>query len=429
MWTRDGWTRRRLLQVGMASAALAATPWPMRRWNALAANAEPHFLVVMLADGGWDPIQVLDVHDPLDNTDGVDVDVPQAISGLPPSAPRTVAGLTYQSNPTTRPNVDLYFNAHAGRTTILNGFATHSTSHSQSTQLTLTGSLDPTRADFAVMSAHHNGVTLPLPHLLVSGSSFGGAYSGLSGRLGGQMRRVLEYSRLDDGHPAVSALGEAYVQQALEYERLLDEGAPPSAISGKLPAAVDAKERADKLAQLASTLNINSNDGASLAASLAGAFRSGLTTSVTLNAAGGFDTHGDNTQQNARWDGLFMLLNGFLTGLQAEPGIVRPNMLAETTVVVCSDFSRTPLLNNDNGKDHHPWGSMLLAGKRVRGGVTVGMTDDNQDGMKVNLATGNPSQAGIVPDVSNVVAGLVTLMGANASTYLPGVLPYTAFVA
>jgi uncharacterized protein (DUF1501 family) len=401
----------------------------MRRWNALAADAEPHFLVVMLADGGWDPIQVLDVHDPLDDTDGVDVDVPTAISGLPPSAPRTVGGLTYMSNPTTRPNVDAYFDAHAGRSAILNGFATHSTSHSQSTQLTLTGSLDPTRADFAVMAAHHNGVTLPLPHLLVSGASFGGAYSGLSGRLGGQMRRVLEYSRLDDGHPAVSALGEAYIQQALEYERLLDEGAPPSAISGKLPAAVDAKERADKLSQLASTLNINDNDGATLATSLGAAFRSGLTTSVTLNAAGGFDTHNDNTQQNARWDGLFMLLNGLLTGLAAEPGIVRPNMLQETTVVVCSDFSRTPLLNMDNGKDHHPWGSMLLAGKRVHGGITVGMTDDNQDGVKVNLATGRPNQAGIVPDVSNVVAGLVTLMGANSSTYLPGVLPYTAFIA
>jgi hypothetical protein len=37
--------------------------------------------------------------------------------------------------------------------------------------------------------------------------------------------------------------------------------------------------------------------------------------------------------------------------------------------------------------------------------------------------------SGVVLDVTNMVAGLVTLMGANASDYLPTVTPFTAMIA
>jgi uncharacterized protein (DUF1501 family) len=115
--------------------------------------------------------------------------------------------------------------------------------------------------------------------------------------------------------------------------------------------------------------------------------------------------------------------------LAVEPGLTGGSMLDETTVVVCSEFARTPLLNGDNGKDHHPWNSMLLVGKNVRGGVSAGVSDAEQNGVKVNLATGQPDDAGVVLDVTNVVAGILTIMGANSSAYLPTVQPLTAIVA
>ena len=40
---------------------------------------------------------------------------------------------------------------------------------------------------------------MPLPHLLLSGQSFGGQFAGLSGRLGGQMGTAIAYNRLSDG--------------------------------------------------------------------------------------------------------------------------------------------------------------------------------------------------------------------------------------
>jgi uncharacterized protein (DUF1501 family) len=423
MWTM---TRRNVLQMGLSTAALLTMP-PLR-WVAKADPTNPHFLVMLFSDGGWDPTQTLDVHDPLDATDGIDVDVDPLISGLPVSQIATAGGITYVSNPTTRPAVDAYFQNWAAKTCVVNGIGTRSTSHDQSRQLVLTGSLDPTRADFAVISAHKNGPDMPLPHLLLSGQSFAGQFAGLSGRLGGQMGTAIAFNRLNDGGLAVSALGEAYVEQALERERMLAEGGPATAVSGKLAAYHDANGRADKLTRIAGSLSLNTNTGGQLATSLGNAFRSGLTTSVTVNPFGGFDTHTDNTQQNQSWDRVFSYVDALMAGLSSQPGLVSPTLLEETTIVVCSEFGRTPELNGDQGKDHHPWTSMLIAGKNVKGGTTVGLTDGNQEGVKVKLSTGMPDDTGIVLDVTNMVAGLVTLMGANSGDYLPTVPPFTAMI-
>src|SRR5262245_35352143 len=390
MW-EDGISRRTVLRLGVSAAALLSVPWSLGR-RAEAAGT-PHFLVTFFGDGGWDPTQTLDAHDPLDATDGIDVDVP----GQPPSALRSVGGLTYVSNPVTRPMIDTFFDTWASRSAIVNGIGTRSTSHDQSTQLVLTGYLDPTRADFAVMAAHHNGADLPLPHLLLSGPSFGGPFAGLSGRVGGQLGSALAYNRIPshtdpDGQQLnVSALGEAYIQQALERERT---SAGSGVLTGKFDAFREANRRGDKLVRSASSLPRDVGDGTQLAVSLANAFRAGITTSVTIDTTGGFDTHSDNTQQNDRWQDVFTLLNDFLTGLAAQPGLASASLLDETTVVYCSEFGRTPQLNSDNGKDHHPWTSMLLIGKRVRGGTVFGRTDGDQEGVKVNFDTGQPDAGG-----------------------------------
>jgi hypothetical protein len=336
------------------------------------------------------------------------------------------------SNPVTRPAVDTFFSRWASRSTIVNGINTRSTSHDQSRQLVLTGYLDPTRADFAVMAAHKNGADLPLPHLLLSGQSFGGPFAGLSGRVGGQLRNVLNHNRIpshtdpEQSQLAVSALGEAHIQQALEWQRLLDD---PGALRGKVEGFRDANQRGDKLVRLANSLPNDANDGTQLGQALAAAFRAGMTTSVSVSNMGGFDTHGDNTEQNGRWNDVFTFLDDFVTQLSVEPGVAAPNLLAETTIVYCSEFGRTPQLNQDNGKDHHPFTSMVLVGKGLRGGTTVGLTDRDQEGVKVDFRTGQPSATGQVIDVTNMVAGILTLVGANAGEYLTGVQPFTAMVA
>jgi uncharacterized protein (DUF1501 family) len=49
------------------------------------------------------------------------------------------------------------------------------------------------------------------------------------------------------------------------------------------------------------------------------------------------------------------------------------SLFDETTFLVTSEFSRRPFLNGGRGKDHNPLtNSMLLAGKGIRGGRTIG---------------------------------------------------------
>ena len=427
---KENLTRRAVLRLGVSTAALLALPGRLGR--VAGAATAPHFLVTFIADGGWDVTQVFDVHDPLDATDGIDVDVPQAISGLPPSRVATAGGITYVSNPATRPAADAFFAAWGARSAVVNGINTRSTSHDQSRQLVLTGYLDPTHADFAVMAAQHSGADLPLPHLLLSGDSFAGPFAGLSGRISGALGSALAFNRIpshtnpSERQLALSSVGEGYVERAVAAMERLDGS---SAIGARLDQFTDASQRGDRLVRLASSLPRGDVGAAQLAASLASAFRSGLSTSATVNPAGGFDTHNDNTQQNGSWESLFGFLNDFLAGLATEPGVASPSLLDETTIVCCSEFGRSPELNGDNGKDHHPWTSMLFVGKGVRTGVSVGLTDGHQEGVKVNFATGRPDDAGQVIDVQNMVAGILTLVGANPGDYLSGVRPFTAMIA
>ncbi|HZP40440.1 MAG TPA: DUF1501 domain-containing protein [Candidatus Binatia bacterium] len=430
MWEEE-LTRRSLLRLGLASAAVAAIPRPLRR-VAHAATTTPRLLVAFFADGGWDVTQVLDPHDPADATDGVDVDVPESVTGIPPSVLATVGGITYVSNPVARPAVDTFFAKWAGRTAVVNGINTRSTSHDQSRQLVLTGYLDPTKADFAVMAANHNGPDLPLPHLQLSGPSYSGPFAGLSSRVGGQLAEALAFDDIPShSNPGshqrgVSRVGEQAIRRALASVRAADSG---GILAGRLAQFDEANVRGDKLVALADALPDGFGTGTELATALGTAFRAGMTTSVTVNTVGGFDTHSDNQDQNGRWDELFGFLDEFVTALAAQPGVGGGSLLDQTTIVYCSEFGRSPQLNGSNGKDHHPWTSMLFIGKGVHGGTTFGRTDGSQEGVKTSFATGRPDDTGLVIDVTNVVAGIVTLMGANAGDYLPTVKPFTAMIA
>ena len=51
-------------------------------------------------------------------------------------------------------------------------------------------------------------------------------------------------------------------------------------------------------------------------------------------------------------------------------------MLDETLVVFLTDFGRTPKINNNGGRDHHPGVySLAFAGGGIRGGQVYGSSD------------------------------------------------------
>src|SRR5262245_23733272 len=86
----------------------------------------------------------------------------------------------------------------------------------------------------------------------------------------------------------------------------------------------------------------------------------------------GWDTHSRNFQ--ALQSELLPMLDQGLSALLED--LEQRGLLAETLVVVMGEFSRTPRINRDAGRDH--WGScqsVLLAGGGVQGGRVVGASD------------------------------------------------------
>jgi hypothetical protein len=113
---------------------------------------------------------------------------------------------------------------------------------------------------------------------------------------------------------------------------------------------------------------------------------------VTLD---GWDTHKDNfTRTKKLMNTLDPAMSALLRDLEAR------KILDSTLVVWMGDFGRTPRINANDGRDHHPqaW-SAVLAGGGARGGVVHGATD--AEGDKV------VSKPVSVPDLLATVASLV----------------------
>lgn len=123
------------------------------------------------------------------------------------------------------------------------------------------------------------------------------------------------------------------------------------------------------------------SNGSSLEAKMAGAWlmlKFNLTNFITLSF-GGFDTH------SAHFDDHLPLLQEFATALatlvgdlKLTPDPLNPNlMLSETTtILITSEFVRTPKLNSSDGTDHWPSASAILMGKGIKDNIVIGATDD-----------------------------------------------------
>ena len=88
--------------------------------------------------------------------------------------------------------------------------------------------------------------------------------------------------------------------------------------------------------------------------------------------SGGWDAHGNckgnHQSQAAKID---QPIAGLISDLEQR------GLLESTLLVWGGEFGRTPIRQGSNGRDHHPYGfSSWLAGGGVKGGQTIGSTDD-----------------------------------------------------
>ena len=119
----------------------------------------------------------------------------------------------------------------------------------------------------------------------------------------------------------------------------------------------------------------------SIGAKLAMAFlclREGVSKYVTVNF-GGFDTHTNHiATHKPTLVGFSNSLNGLVNYLVAtnDPDSPSKKLSETTTILITSEFNRTPHFNGANGTDHWQTGSAILMGKGVQDNVVIGSTDD-----------------------------------------------------
>lgn len=137
----------------------------------------------------------------------------------------------------------------------------------------------------------------------------------------------------------------------------------------------------------------NLNDSVELRGALAvQAICSGMTRCVSVEVANGLDTHFDNwtTEQGARQEQGFNVVSRIADDLASREyyGTGR-SWLDHTVLVGFSEFSRTPLLNDNGGRDHALTNASFLLGAKINGGHVIGSSSQlGMQPMAIHLPTG-----------------------------------------
>ncbi len=112
------------------------------------------------------------------------------------------------------------------------------------------------------------------------------------------------------------------------------------------------------------------------------AFQSGTACSADISL-NGFDTHSNNDANHAPVLGHLTDSLDYFWQYAEALGIAD-----RITLMISSDFARTPYYNSSNGKDHWPIGSTLfMESNPVWGNRVVGATDEIQNALNLNADT------------------------------------------
>ncbi|MCA6064991.1 DUF1501 domain-containing protein [Thalassolituus marinus] len=431
--------RRQFLQL-MAATGLTAHV-PLWAHKAHAAAAPDRFLVVVNASGGWDPTSICDPkglnglyaeqstrYD--GSTNSVDLDANKTIGDIQWSA---IPEFTTDTDVLARieGQFDNFFNTYGNRLTIINGIDTGTNNHDTGNRVVWSGKEELGYPSLAAYFAAATNPTLPMAFISNGGydytdslvararASSAGFISQLadpnnySGDRGFVYRT---YDRSSDQYSRVSAAQQARIQRQIQNEGLPMRRQQLSQLFGirgedsnlgGLTVALD-----DLQANVLRDDHWNagrSNSLKSQAEVVVAAFKSGLAASANLNI-GGFDTHG-NHDANA-YPQLGDLLEGvhFLQAALQYAGIAN-----KTTVVIGSDFGRTPYYNSGNGKDHWPVTSMMVVHPGATGGKVFGRSTDAFMAQTLNRGTGLPDAGGAKLTPAHVNQALRELLAVDQS--------------
>ena len=409
--------RREFLRLMGMAGLVAASPWPRLRQAQAAAPYTGQFFVTIAAEGGWD---VTSFCDPKMNVAGEAQINHWSQSG----STQTISGSPIAYAPFALNN-ELFPRFHNDML-VINGVDSQTNSHDVGVRHNWSGRVPVGYPTFSALAATELGEGLPLAYL----SS--GGYRETAGLTPYTIIQDTQSLR-DLVHPNWVSWGEVeyhdtgdlaivdqYRGERLAAQRARSDLLPRSAAG--LDALLAARANRDQLAALESLLPAESvgwydkdnywNPLLPQAEIALICYKAGLTVAADL-VTWGFDTHvNHDTDQGLV---LSVLSNGinYLWDKAAEMGVAD-----KLTVLVSSDFGRTPWYNDDQGKDHWPIGSAIIMQQGAPwGNRVVGVTDGAHNALPINPTTlaVDTSSAGVVLQPKHIHDAMRRLAGIDST--------------
>lgn len=377
------------------------------------------FLITVSLAGGWDPTSIIDPKGNAPRADGLG-----PVNNYSESNIGTAGNITYapyldgiEPPDTSNPgHFDTFFQKHFDRLLVINGIDTQTNGHDSGRRFVWSGQLEqgyPTVAALAAapyadapMAFISNGgydftANLVPPVRTAEASTFSSLAFPNSQFPGDQQFGDL---------PIFTNTSYDLMQQARE-QRLIRQRMAESLPKRQVQMdQLEAVRNSDlELEDLLDFLPENVSGGIKGQAEVAVAgFASGLAVSANLNS-GGFDTHGDHDVDHT--PGLTDMLDG-LDHLIDQ--IELQGLTDRVTVVVGSDFGRTPFYNTGDGKDHWNITSLMAFGAGITGNRVIGETDENFEALKLNPSTLQPDDNGIIVTPQHVHRSLRDFLGVQS---------------
>jgi hypothetical protein len=407
--------RRQFLKY-LASSGLGLT-MPVSLTRAQTASPD-RFWVLVNAGGGWDPTYFIDPKGDVPRGDGRG-----PVNRYPASAIAEAGNIRY---PTAYPgNINApdanspghfanFFPRHAERLLVVNGIDTQTNNHDAGSRFIWSGKIEAGYPSFGALAAAASAPSEPLAY--ISNGGFDNT-AGLvaPARIGsGSVFHQLAFPNADRPHD-IPEKHYPYFEESV-YERIemarqarLERQRSAESLPLKrrqLNELFMARTGDNNLNRLVSLLPDRLSNGIEGQAEVAvAAFSAGIAVAANMHI-GGFDTHGNHDQNHA--NRLTQLLAGVdhLWNQIEEAGLQ-----GKVTVLIASDFGRTPFYNDGNGKDHWNVTSMMAMGASIRGNRVVGSTDAHVEALPINPQTLEYDPNGVILTPEHIHVALREVAG------------------
>ena len=376
-------------------------------------DAADHYYIFCYFGGGWDILLGLDPRDPMSFNQAN-----MRVTGIQPGyelLESSDGALVVTPQMTLGPHIGALAN-HSDKLAVIRGMSMDTLTHEVGRNYFLTGKvpsgLQARGSSASTWLSSVLGESHPIPNLAVEVAAFNDGLPNFASAL--KVNSVPDLVRaLKPSDPILNVdvhnqIREGHRQRALCPDALRSafwkkaEDARIKSIemmNSELDTLFDFQKANDPVMEaIRDHYGIAANGSAALqtpeaqAAMASQAIKSGISRCVTVSITSGLDTHRDEwatvqgENQQTGFDLVAKLVEDLSTTQYGDTG---DSFLDHTTILGFSEFSRTPLLNQDGGRDHSLTNACFLLGAGIKGGQVIGASSDlGMAPQPINLDTG-----------------------------------------